>query len=102
MRYWQDKGGGLSGQAVIHCLVSGNIIRHCLKGTQMLKLTDSGWTTFTTPVGLMAMSWTPRGVDRLAMGLTKEPEDFAPGRPRVVRPRGAVAEIVRRANAHFK
>jgi O-6-methylguanine DNA methyltransferase len=67
----------------------------------MLKISDSGWTTFATPLGLMAMAWTPRGVGRLAMGLTAEPEDFAPGLPRVKRPRAAAAEVVRRAKRHL-
>lgn len=65
----------------------------------MLKFGDTGWTTFTTPVGLMAMSWSPRGVDRLAMGLRQDPLDFVPDVQKTVRPRGAAAEVVRRAKA---
>ena len=63
----------------------------------MLKLSDSGWTTFTTPAGLMAMSWTPRGVNRLVMGLKAAPKEFGADLPQIARPRGPVAEIVKRS-----
>jgi DNA-3-methyladenine glycosylase II len=68
----------------------------------MLKFTDTGWTTFATAAGLMALAWTPRGVHRLGMGLKREPDDFAPGTPRVERPRGAAAQVVKRARAHLQ
>lgn len=68
----------------------------------MLKFTDSGWTSFSTVVGLMAMSWTPKGVDRLEMGLSQEPVDFAPGVPHRPRPKGTAAQVVRRVQSHLQ
>ena len=42
----------------------------------MLQFTDSGWTTFATPLGPVALSWTPAGLNRLHLGAQPGPALF--------------------------
>jgi len=76
------------------------------KGTAMLKFEGSGRTVIATPVTAVGLAWTPRGVFRCELGAADEVsaalERQAPEAPVVKRPRGAVAEVVRRVKAHLR
>jgi len=67
----------------------------------MLKFTDSGWTSFTTSAGPVALSWNPRGVHRLLVGSPAGQENFPGENRQILRPRGPVAEVTRRVKAHL-
>jgi O-6-methylguanine DNA methyltransferase len=68
----------------------------------MLQFKDSGWTGFLTTVGPVAFSWTPAGLQRLTAGEQPGPDSFAPETPLVASPRGPVAQVVKRLQAHLK
>ena len=68
----------------------------------MLQFTTAGWTSLDTTLGPLAFSWTPDGLQRLILGEAPDPATFAPGLPRVARPRRPVARVASLLRAHLK
>ncbi|MCP4291414.1 MAG: methylated-DNA--[protein]-cysteine S-methyltransferase [bacterium] len=73
----------------------------------MLKFDNHGQTVFPTRYGPVALAWTPQGVKRLILGLDEEKTRLAinkacPDFPLVQRPRGDVAQLIKRIKAHLK
>ena len=73
----------------------------------MLHLETSGRTVIATGLGPVGLAWTPAGIQRVVAG-EATPEDAAAtladasgDLPLLRRPRGAVAQVIRRLAAHL-